>query len=320
MILDRMIQTTRGAIDDAALGTTLMHEHVFTLDTEAAANAATDWDEDTGVADAIERLDELADAGVDTIVDLTVLGLGRDIPRIQRVAAGTRLQIVVATGIYAFHDLPSYFRYKKTDAIADYFVRDIEDGIAGTGVRAGILKCATDEAGPTRGVERILRAVARAHRRTGVPISTHTHAGSERGRDQQRIFAEEGVDLANVVIGHSGDTTDLDYLTALADAGSSLGMDRFGLDSILGFEQRVDTVAELCRRGRAGSVVLSHDAACYSDAFSGATLRQTAPNWHYLHITRDVLPALRERGVTEEQIRTMLVDNPRRILTPAAPY
>jgi phosphotriesterase-related protein len=97
-------------------------------------------------------------------------------------------------------------------------------------------------------------------------------------------------------------------------------MDRFGVDSILGFEQRVDTVAELCRRGRAGSVVLSHDAACYSDSLSAATLRKTLPNWHFLHITRDVLPALRERGVTEDQIRTMLVDNPRRILTPVAPY
>jgi phosphotriesterase-related protein len=315
-----MIQTIRGAVDDAALGTTLMHEHVFTLDTEAAANDATDWVEDAGVADAVVRLDELADAGVDTIVDLTVLGLGRDIPRIQRVAAGTRLQIVVATGIYAFHDMPSYFRFKKTDAIADFFVAEIEQGIADTGVRAGILKCATDEAGPTRGVERILRAVARAHRRTGAPISTHTHAGSERGRDQQRIFAEEGVELSNVVIGHSGDSTDLDYLTALADAGSYLGMDRFGVDSILGFEQRVETVAELCRRGRAGSVVLSHDAACYSDSFSAEDLRRTLPNWHYLHITRDVLPALRERGVTDDQIHTMLVDNPRTILTPVTPY
>jgi phosphotriesterase-related protein len=316
-----VIQTVRGAIEPTELGSTLMHEHVFTLDPEAVRNRVTAWDEDAEVANAVRRLDELADAGVRTIVDLTVLGLGRDVPRIARVAAGTRLQIVVATGIYAFHDLPSYFRYTKTDAIADAFVTDITEGIPDTGgVRAGILKCATDEAGTTRGVERILRAVARAHRRTGVPISTHTHAGTERGRDQQRIFREEGVDLSNVVIGHSGDTTDLDYLCALADQGSYLGMDRFGLDAILGFEQRVDTVAELCRRGRAGSVVLSHDAACFSDSFSVQTLQRTAPNWHYLHITHDVLPALRERGVTEEQITTMLVDNPRRVLTPVTPY
>jgi phosphotriesterase-related protein len=314
-----MIQTIRGAVDDGALGTTLMHEHVFTLDTEAAANGATEWVEDAGVADAIERLDELVDAGVHTIVDLTVLGLGRDVPRIQRVAAGTWMQIVVATGVYTFHDMPSYFRYQRTDAIADFFVREISEGIAGTGVRAGILKCATDEAGLTRGVERVLRAVARAHRRTGVPISTHTDAATERGRDQLRIFTEEGVDPRHVVIGHSGDSTDLDYLMAIADTGATLGMDRFGVDSLLGFDERVRTVAELCHRGRAGSVVLSHDAACFSDAFSADTLRRTLPNWHYLHISRDVLPALRERGVTEEQIRTMLVDNPRRLLTPTAP-
>src|SRR6185503_12571790 len=95
--------------------------------------------------------------------------------------------------------------------MTDMFVRDIEEGIAGTGVKAAILKCATDKPGVTHGVERVLRAVAKAHRSTGVPISTHTHARTERGLDQQRIFEEEGVDPSRVIIGHSGDTTDIDY-------------------------------------------------------------------------------------------------------------
>src|SRR5262245_33266310 len=101
-----MIQTVRGTVAPTDLGATIMHEHVFTLDPEAVQNRVTAWDEDAEVANAVERLEELADAGVRTIVDLTVLGLGRDIKRIAKVAAGTRLQIVVATGIYAFHDLP----------------------------------------------------------------------------------------------------------------------------------------------------------------------------------------------------------------------
>src|SRR5437773_5391757 len=99
--------------------------------------------------------------------------------------------------------------------MTDMFVRDIEHGIADTGVKAAILKCATDEPGVTPGVERVLRAVAQAHRATGVPISTHTHALTRVGLEQQRIFREEGVDLTRVVIGHSGDTSDVGYLEEL---------------------------------------------------------------------------------------------------------
>ena len=187
-------------------------------------------------------------------------------------------------------------------------------------VRAAILKCATDEPGLTPGVERVLRAVAQAHRATGVPITTHTHAHSRRGLEQQRVFAEEGVDLSRVIIGHSGDTTDLDYLEELVAAGSYLGMDRFGLDNILSFADRVDTVARMCERGHAAKMVLAHDASCYIDWLPEAALPVVLPNWHYLHIHNDVLPALRERGVTEEQITTMLVDNPRAIFSVRGGY
>jgi len=199
------------------------------------------------------------------------------------------------------------------------FVRDIEEGIAGTGVRAAMLKCATDHPGVTPGVERGLRAVARAHRRTGVPISTHTHAATRRGLEQQRIFDEEGVDLSRVVIGHSGDTTDIAYLEELAARGSWLGMDRFGIDLLLPFEDRVNTVVRMCQRGHAGKMVLSHDAACFNDWIPGRAA-PLSPNWHYRHIHKDVLPALLARGVSEEQIHTMLVENPRRIFETRGAY
>jgi phosphotriesterase-related protein len=314
------MQTAGGVIDTVDLGRTLMHEHVFVLSPELQQNYDLGWDEDARVGDAIERLNELKAAGIDAIVDLTVVGLGRYIPRIKRIAAETDLHIVVATGLYTYADLPHYFDYRSPEAMVELFVRDITDGIGETGVRAGILKCATDEPGVTPGVERVLRAVARAHRQTGVPISTHTHAGTRRGLEQQRIFAEEGVDLGRVVIGHSGDSTDIAYLEELIDAGSYLGMDRFGIDVFLPFEQRVGTVATLCERGHADRLVLSHDAACHMDWFDEAMLRAAAPNWNFLHITRDVLPALRERGVTEEQITQMLVTNPREIFAATGAY
>ena len=305
-----------------------MHEHVFVLDAEILQNYPEEWgDEEKRVSDAVDRLNELKSKGVDTIVDLTVIGLGRCIPRIRRVAERTKINIIVATGIYTYRDAPLYFEFRGPgmplggpEPMVDMFVRDITEGVGGTGIRAGILKCATDKFGVTRDVERILRATAQAHRRTGVPISTHTHARKRVGLDQQRIFREEGVDLSRVVIGHSGDTTDLDYLEELAANGSYIGMDRFGVDTILSFDDRVKTVAEMCRRGYAGKMVLSHDAACFNHWLPERSMPVILPRWNYLHIYNDVIPALRQKGVTEEQLRTMLAENPRKIFATQGGY
>jgi phosphotriesterase-related protein len=322
------LNTARGAIDTAQLGVTLMHEHIFVLSTEIMQNYPEAWgDEERRVDEAVARLDELASHGVHSVVDLTVIGLGRYIPRIKRVAERTKVNIVVATGIYTYNDIPFYFHFRGPgtaldgpELMVDMFVRDIRRGIADTNVKAGILKCATDAPGVTPGVERVLRAVAQAHRQTGVPISTHTHARSRRGLEQQRIFREEGVDLSRVVIGHSGDTTEIDYLEELIANGSYLGMDRFGIDTILSFEDRVDTVARLCQRGHAGKLVLSHDAACFNDWLPERDLPAVLPRWNFLHIHNDVIPALKQKGVTDEHIRIMLVENPRAIFEKQGPY
>lgn len=322
------IQTVNGAVSTDKLGQTLMHEHLFVLSSEIMQNFPEPWgDEEKRVNDAITRMNELKSRGVDTVVDLTVIGLGRYIPRIKRIAEQTDINIIAATGIYTYNDVPMYFHFRGPgtelegpEMMTDMFVRDIEEGIADTGVRAAILKCATDKQGLTSGVERVLRAVALAHRRTGVPISTHTHARTERGLEQQRIFEEEGVDLSRVIIGHSGDTTDIDYLEKLVAQGSFLGMDRFGIDTILPFEDRVKTVAEMCRRGHADKLVLSQDAACFNDWLPEEALPVVLPRWHFLHIHNDVIPALKEKGVTDEQVHTMMVENPRRIFETQGAY
>ena len=315
-----LVNTVHGPVDSGSLGTTLMHEHVFVRTTEVQSNWPTGWDRKARVSQAVERLSELAEAGIGTIVDLTVVGLGRDIELVQEVAAQVPLNIVVATGLYTRRDLPYYFDYREAglrprgvDALEEFFLHDIENGIAGSGVRPGVLKCCTDEAGLTPGIERVLRSVAHVHRHTGLPISTHTHAETHRGLDQQRVFAEEGVDLSRVVVGHCGDSTDLDYLEQLPRAGSTLGMDRFGLDNFCPTTSRVATVAGLCERGWAQQMVLSHDAGCM-DWFDDDFLAEVLPNWHYMHMSRVVLPMLQEAGVTGDQLHTMLVDNPRRIL------
>jgi len=313
------VQTVGGPIDASALGTTLMHEHVFVLSTEVQQNYPLEWgDEDDRVADAVSKLRALKEVGVDTIVDPTVIGLGRYIPRIQRINEHVDINIVAATGVYTYDRVPFFFRHRgpgldpsAPEPMVDMFVRDITEGIADTDVRAAFLKCAIDEPGLTPGVERVMRAVARAHLETGVPITVHTHPATRTGAAVQQILDHEGVDPRRVVLGHSGDTTDADHLQQLADAGFILGMDRFGIDVISPFEQRVATVAELCRRGYAQSMVLSQDASCYIDWIDPAAL-PLMPNWTYTHIHRDVLPALRNAGVTDDQIDAMLVRNPRR--------
>lgn len=316
------VQTLTGEIDSHQLGRVLMHEHVFVINHEYEVNYPETWDDEKRTEDAVAKLVELKETGIDTIVDLTVLGLGRDIRRVRAVAERSPVTIIAATGFYTFNELPTYLRLRGPgrliggdEPMVDMFVRDIEEGIAGTGIRAGILKCATDVPGVTPDVERVLRSVARAHLRTGAPISTHTDVSTQRGLEQQKIFAEEGVDLSAVIIGHSGDSDDLDYLQRVLDNGSYLGMDRFGLDSRLPFESRVRIVAELVRRGYATRMVLSHDASCHSHNFPDAYRAEHLPNWKYTHIVRDVIPALLNAGVSQRDIDIMLVDNPRDIFT-----
>jgi phosphotriesterase-related protein len=97
-------------------------------------------------------------------------------------------------------------------------------------------------------------------------------------------------------------------------------MDRFGIETMLPMEKRVATIAKLCERGHAGKIVLSHDTSCYIDWFPEEAIKQAMPRWHFLHISDEVVPALRSSGVSDEQIRTMTVDNPRRIFEAQGGY
>ena len=319
------VETARGAVDSADLGVTLMHEHVFVLTPDVQQNYPAEWgSEDDRVADAVQKLQKAYDAGVRTIVDPTVVGLGRYVPRIERIAQQVPLNIVVATGLYTYDDVPFHFHHRGPalnavlgsevpDPMVDMFVGDITDGIAGTGVKAGMLKCAIDHQGLTPGVERVMRAVGKAQQATGVPVTVHTHPGSQTATHVKRVLCdEEGVDPRRVVLGHSGDTTDADHLSELAEAGFVLGMDRFGINLETTFEARADIVVEMCRRGYADSMVLSQDASCYIDWIDPGVM-PFLPQWHYTHLHEDVLPYLLEQGVTPEQVDTMLVGVPRRV-------
>ena len=317
MSQDGQVQTVRGPVAAAGLGQVLMHEHVFVLTADVQQNYPDEWgSEDERVADAVRRLSELPANGISTIVDVTVIGQGRNIPRIKRIADQVPgLNIVAATGIYTFDAVPMFFWQRPRETMTEFFVRDITEGITGTGVKAGMLKCAVDEKGLTEGVERVLRSVARAHVATGgTPITIHTHAAGQHGPAIVAVLREEGVDLGRVVLGHSGDAVGHpDYLERMAQAGLTLGMDRFGIDHFATFQQRSDLVAEMCRRGYADRMVLSHDCSCYLDWFTQSALAELK-DWHYLHVSQDVIPYLSDHGVSDDQLDAMLTRTPARIL------
>lgn len=320
------VQTIRGPVDTNALGRVLVHEHVFLMNMEYTQNYRPDFFEGQTIDKAAAKLNALKAAGFDTIVDLTVLGLGRHIPSLAKVAAKTDVNIIVSTGVYTFDEMPAPFAFYGPGLLCDapepmiaHFVKDIREGIAGTGIRAGELKCAIDMPGLKPGVERVMRAIAKTHLMTGTPITVHTAPQAETGLAVQRVLAEEGVNLEDVVIGHCGDTTDVDYLMKLADHGSILGMDRFGINFAITTAQRTKTIVELVKRGYVDRLALSHDCACWSDFFPTVEAYNAAmPDHNFLHIFHDVIPALLEAGVTQRQIDTMFVDNPRRHFEAAA--
>ena len=308
------VETVRGPVDTGALGTTLMHEHIFILQPELLQNYAhawgdSYWDEEERVADAIAKLQRARDAGIETIVDPTVPGLGRNIPRIQRVNAEVDLNIVVATGIYAYLELPMFLFTRSDDAIVELWVKEIREGIDDTGVKAAFLKCAVERHGLAGDVPRILEAIAIAAVQTGAPVMVHTNAEQRTGRLALDALTRHGVDPGRIVIAHMGDSNDLDYLRTIADAGAWLGCDRFGIDHFNPLADRIRTLVALIGEGYADRIHLSHDASSFLDFFVGnPVFVNEKPD--YLLISEQVLPALLEEGVTQEQIDQMMVFNP----------
>jgi phosphotriesterase-related protein len=305
------VETALGPVPTSELGPTLMHEHIVTRSPGVHENWPHLFDRPAILQLAERKLTDLHARGIRTLVDLTTVDLGRDIDLIVDVARRSRVHVIVATGVWWMPQ--RYFSSHGVDEVAALFVRDITQGIGTSGVKAAIIKCATDTAGVTPVIENILRASARAQTATGVPISTHTWAAGRSGEAQQAIFAQEGVDLRRVIIGHSGDSDDLGYLRGLMERGSTIGMDRFGLDNYLPTDKRVEVLARLCAEGYASRMVLSHDANCWTDMMSEEHKQRTRPRWRYTHISDDILPALRKAGVSEDHIDQMLVRNPRAI-------
>ncbi|MBW2272987.1 MAG: phosphotriesterase [Deltaproteobacteria bacterium] len=315
------IQTVTGSITTDALGRTLMHEHLMVgypgwqSDTlRAGANAAERF------AICVDRIEEIKSLGFTSMLDPCPNDLGRDVEFMAKVAQKTGFQIICATGLYkeAEGGVP-YWHFRsnfgpQVEAMTELFVRELEEGIGETGIRAGIIKVATGLDGMSDYERGIFEAAARAAVATGAPITTHTDGGSV-GDVQQKVLGEHGVAPHRVVIGHSCGSADHDYHMGIARGGSYLGFDRFGLEALQPDAARVASLIALVEAGAGDRVVVSHDSVwCWlGQPFPPEVTAALAETWNPSHFSRRIVPMLKEQGIDDEQIDQLLVDNPRRL-------
>ena len=310
------VQTIRGPVDSSELGATLSHEHLAPQPSSAGIERMAGWyDEDATVEADIAALRKAKQAGIDSLIDLTPLDLGRQIPIFQRVAeADTGVHVVAATGVY--RHVPMHFLVADVDAIAEFFLREIQEGIEGTSIRAGIIKIAWDleaslDAGgpmsPRGQLEKTARAAARAARAGGVPISCHTRAVDELGTPLLDIFEDEGLDLAAVTIGHTNDSSDLDYIKSIAARGANVGLDRYSM--------RYDDAERVRRAGIALALAQVGYAEQTSLGHDGFPIRVLAdgPNLEcWLPVPTVEVPWLLANGATQAHVDAMLKTSIRR--------
>ncbi|MBA7602766.1 Parathion hydrolase [subsurface metagenome] len=305
------VNAVLGPLDTAALGFTLMHEHIIV----ASAGTPQDYPELLGanfMDRIVDGLTQAKEGGIDTIVDTTTLDLGRDVTLLAKASRLTGVNIIACTGWWL--DIPRFLAGVSADQFAELFIREIREGISGTDIKAGILKSASDIMGVTPAEEPVLRAVARAHLETKVPIMLHSYSPGRVGEQQLAILKEEDVDLRRVKVDHSNDTTDVEYLVWLLEQGCYLGLDRYPGHNVSPLA-RTKTMKALIDAGYKDRLLPSHDwplafVEAETPLMSKEEREERNPHG-YLYMKKVVFTQLREMGVSEETLNSLCVDNPR---------
>lgn len=316
------VHTVLGPVEVVELGQTLVHEHVSMADWSMRTTFGDQFYRPALVADrAVEHFARARERGVRTVVDGTPINMGRDVTLVREVAERTGLNFVVSTGFFYTEEV--YLTYRSEDEVHDLLSRECTEGISGTGIRPGFMKAACDEAGLTAQLDKTMRAIGRVGAEQGLPVFAHHHPAVGNGEAVLDLFEDCGLPLSQLILGHSGDTADLDYLERMLQRGCYLGMDRFGYcDVSLSLEDRVATIVELCARGHAEKLLLSHDLGVYLGVFgSWADYEAADPLVHgadYTFIHDTVLPALEAAGLDPTETAALLERNPATLFRDAA--
>ncbi|MEW6440127.1 MAG: phosphotriesterase-related protein [bacterium] len=319
------VHSVLGPIPAQKLGVTLVHEHlVYGFPGWRSDTAAPPYDRQKIFVKSVEAMEEAKALGLKTLVDATPIDGSRDPELYRMVSLKTGIQIICATGLANEPEgSPNYFQKRAwmtgnpgqvVEDMCESFVKDITEGIGGSGVKAGVIKVGTSKGKVTEYEKMVLRAAAMAQRKAGVPIITHTEEGT-MGPEQAGFLAEQGADMSRVMIGHI-DSSSMDYLHAVLQKGASIGFDRFGVDYYFADADRIRSIAELVRAGFEDRIMLSHDRVIHwpgREIVLFEAARPLVANWKLTHIFKNIVPALKAAGVTGRQVETMMIDNPRRL-------
>jgi phosphotriesterase-related protein len=318
-----LINSVLGPVDTADLGFTLIHEHLRIGWSGWEEDREVHFDRAADMAKSVDRLQELKGLGVQTFVDPCALDMGRDPEFMAEASQRSGVTIIGSTGLY--HEqigIPAHYRGMTEEQLADLFIKEITEGMAHTGIRAGIIKVATNAHVVTEQEAKVHRAAGRAQAATGVPIITHTDEKGPMGLAQLDLFAETGAHFDQVAIGHSCGNGQIPYLLAVLERGAWLSFDRFGFGISASDDVRIASLMALIALGHANRVMLAHDSvACFlGRGFAPPPeIAKALENWNPTHIIKNIIPRLKSIGVSDETIQTMMVANPRRYFEGSGP-
>ncbi|MGI8782075.1 MAG: phosphotriesterase family protein [Acidobacteriota bacterium] len=313
--MTKKVRTLTGDVAPAALGRTLIHEHLNVDWGEMLGRPKLlDFDYDAMADRMVAKLQTAAEAGIGAMVECTPIGCGRYLDLFKDVAKRSPVKIICSTGFFHESWCPMHpiGRALDLDAMTDLFIREVTEGMGDTLIKAGMIKCATGEGRISENEERVLRAAARAHKATNCPIITHTTNGM--GLEQLDIFESEGVKPEEVIVSHIGFEKDpLDYSERMLRRGANISFDRIGMKVFFDDEHWVRIVGNAIKKGYGRQTMISHDAAVRVYGLEIASGDRVFDDFTY--IPRVFVPKLQaEAGVTDEQISIMLEENPQRVL------
>lgn len=315
----KTVQTVTGNIETDKLGSVLMHEHIFSSSMGIALSYPQLYKE--GTYEKIEKdLSNMKANGIDTVVDATPVGLGRDVCGLKKASEKTGVNIIATTGWWGME--PPYAGPIPEEKWAQAFIDDINIGCDRTDIKAGILKASMDKDDPTPWNVKMHHAVGMAQIETGKNIMLHTYCPMETPRHQLRLLKEVGVDMNNVSVGHIPETTDMDFVKWIYDQGVWLGIDRLPIITLPGeyavaTETRIKFIKAMIDEGMGDRMLFSHDVFSMSTLFDYQPadiheyIAKTCPE-RFLFIKNSVFGKLAEMGIDYDYLWNLTIENPKK--------
>ena len=317
----KFVNTVTGTISPDDIGVALMHEHICYGYPGWYANTIQVETKEEILDNALKAMADIKECGVKTYVDATPNDSGRKPLLYREISEKSGINIICSTGLYTDAQGASYFKFwgglrDLVEMLENLYTTEIEVGIGDTGVKAGVIKVASGQGVITDYEKSVITAAGKSQKKTGVPVITHTEAGT-MGVEQAEMMIKAGANPKQLSIGHAGGSADLKYHQKILEQGVFLSFDRLGLNADLwsaGPDKfRIASIVGLIQMGYADQLILSHDVVL---TFLGGPLEldeETAGDWYPTHLFKNVIPILKKAGVTDEQIHTITVKNPKRL-------